>query len=87
MVLVQVDLAIAVKTPTQANVDQLAQAAQLAHDNIDAIRDDFTGTMTSRTGTLQDAEGSLYSNAGELKNAMGALVALAVQHLGAVAQP
>jgi len=72
---VQVALAIAEKTPTQANVDQLAQTAQQAHDNIDAIRGDFATVVTSRAGSLQYAETTLFTAANDLKYAMGALVA------------
>ena len=74
---VQVALGIAVKTQRQADVDQLAQTAQQAHDNIGAIRDDFATTVTSRAGALQDAENMSFTAANDLKNAMGAMVAYA----------
>ena len=70
---VQIRLGMAIKTPTQANVDLLAQQAQEAHDNLDAIRDDFTTTDFS--GELGNAQLNAFSGANDLKNAMGALVA------------
>lgn len=70
------ELAVAavVKSRTQANVNQLAQEAQTAHDNIDNIRDDFA-TDSSDPGELGNAELNAFSGANDLKNAMGALVA------------
>jgi hypothetical protein len=72
--ILNVELAVgeAQRSATQASVGQLAQAAQTAHDNIDAIRTDFTCTDS---GTLGDAEGNVLVGANDLKNAMGALVA------------
>jgi hypothetical protein len=69
---VQLAVGEAERSATQASIDQLAQAAQTAHDNIDAIRTDFT---YSDTGSLGDAEGNVLLGANDLKNAMGALVA------------
>jgi len=70
----QAVLGITIKSPTLANVNQLAQQAQQAHDNLDAIRTDFA-SGSSDSGTLGDAELSAFSGANDLKNAMGALVA------------
>jgi hypothetical protein len=53
-------------------VNQLAQLAQSAHDNIDAIRNNFAETDS---GTLGNAEIDVFSGANDLKNSMGALVA------------
>lgn len=73
---VNVELAVGQlqRSPSQASIDRLAQAAQTAHDNIDAIRTDFT---YSDSGALGDAEGNILLGANDLKNAMGALVAYA----------
>lgn len=70
-----VELAIGAvgRAATTANVDQLAQQAQTAHDNIDNVRTDFAGSFG--TDTLGTAELNAFSGANDLKNAMGALVA------------
>lgn len=78
VLLVQLALAVAVKHPTQANVDQLAQTAQQAHDNIDAIRNDFAASIGyGGSDSLQNAETMVFAAANDLKNSMGALVAYA----------
>jgi hypothetical protein len=71
---VEIAIGEAVKSSTQANVNQLAEQAQTAHDNIDNIRDDFA-TDSSDPGELGNAELNAFSGANDLKNAMGALVA------------
>jgi hypothetical protein len=64
------------KSVTQAKLDQAAQAAQTAHDDLDAIRSNFAlGSQDS--GALGNAELFASSGANDLKNSMGALVALA----------
>jgi hypothetical protein len=66
----------AVKADITANasMDQLAQDAQQAHDNLDGVRDDFA-VNTTTSGTLGDDETEVFGAANDLKNAMGALVA------------
>jgi hypothetical protein len=70
---VQIAVGLAIRQPTVANVDKLAQYAQQAHDNLDAIRNDFADTTDS--GGLGNAELAAFSAANDLKNSMGALVA------------
>lgn len=70
---VEADLGSVINSSTVANIDQLAEDAQSAHDNIDTIRTDFTTSDTS--GTLGNAELDTFAGANELKNAMGAIVA------------
>ena len=74
---VQMLVAVVSKNPTAAKTPELAQLAQQAHDNVDAMRTstDWTSGLTTRAGTLQNAEVGVYSSTNELKNAMGALVA------------
>lgn len=72
---VQVAIGLAAKSATQANVDQLAQIAQQAHDNLDNIRQGFAETNSNNS--LNNAELNAFSGANDLKNAMGALVAYA----------
>jgi hypothetical protein len=64
-----VQLDVAQKSP----VDQLAQDAQTAHDNLDKIRNDFAEGDDS--GSVGDAETEAWDAANGLKNAMGSLVA------------
>ncbi len=71
---VQVGIALVTKkAATQGNVDQFAQLAQQAHDDIDAVRQDFATSDDS--GKLGDAETEVFGGANDLKNAMGAVVA------------
>ena len=71
--LLNVQLAVgeAVRSATQTNIYKLAQTAQTAHDNLDAIRSNFT---YSDSGRLGDAEGNVLLAANDLKNSMGSLV-------------
>ncbi len=69
---VQIGVGELQRSPTTGNVNQLAQLAQSAHDNIDAIRNSFAETDS---GPLGDAELDVFSGANDLKNSMGALVA------------
>jgi hypothetical protein len=69
---VQAGVAIAQKSPSIDVINQLAQLAQQAHDNLDAVRNDFA---SSDGGALGDAELEVFSAANDLKNSMGALVA------------
>ena len=69
---VQVMIGLAQKAPTQANVNQLAQGAQQAHDNLDNLRYVLTGDQTE--GTLGNAELSVFSGTSDLRDAMSALV-------------
>jgi hypothetical protein len=69
---VQVGVSLLQGSPTAANVNQLAQFAQQAHDNLDALRNNFA---ESDSGTLGNAELEVFSGANDLKNAMGALEA------------
>jgi zinc-ribbon domain len=71
---VQIQVGLTAKNATVANIDKLAQYAQQAHDNLDAIRNDFALTNQD-SGTLGNAELSAFSGANDLKNSMGALVA------------
>jgi hypothetical protein len=61
---------------SKESADQVAQAAQTAHDNLDAIRTDFALT-TSTSGNLGNAEIEIFGAVNDLKNAMGALVTYA----------
>jgi hypothetical protein len=72
--LVQLQVGLLQKSATVSGVYKLAQYAQQAHDNIDAIRDDFASTTTD-SGNLGNAELDAFSGANDLKNSMGALVA------------
>ncbi len=65
---VQTDLAA--KAPS---LDQIAQDAQQAHDNINDIRDNFASA--SDGGALGNDETEVFGAANDLKNAMGAVVA------------
>jgi hypothetical protein len=60
------------KSGTQANLNKLASYAQNAHDNVDAIRNNFAETGS---GALGNAELLVFEGANDLKNSMGALVA------------
>jgi hypothetical protein len=69
----EIQLGLAIKAGASANVDELAQAAQSAHDAIDEVRNEFATTETS--GELGAAALDIFTAANGLKNAMGALVA------------
>jgi competence protein ComGC len=56
----------------QPNLYRIAQDAQEAHDNLNALRENFA-TMPA-SGTLGDDETEVFGAANDLKNAMGALV-------------
>ena len=71
----QIAVYLANKSPTQKNVDQLAQIAQQARDNIDALRSEFALTVTTRSGKLQDDENLVSMAADDLSSAMRLLVA------------
>lgn len=71
---VQVGVIELQKAATQANLDQVAQLAQQAHDNLDGVRQDFAQT-TTQSGDLGNAQLEVFTAANDLKNAMGALVA------------
>ena len=73
LALVQIAVGLAVKHPTVSNVDKLARYAQQAHDNLDAIRNDFALTNED-SGTLGNAELADFTAANDLKNSMGSLV-------------
>jgi outer membrane murein-binding lipoprotein Lpp len=68
--LVQSAITDYISTPNQANLDQMAQAAQMAHDQINQWKDNIGIDGNSNSHAL-DAQVA----AGDLKNAMGALVA------------
>lgn len=68
----QVMVGLARKAPTQANVNQLAQGAQQAHDNLDGLR--YNLTADQYEGALGDAELSVFSGTSDLRDAMSALV-------------
>ena len=70
----QIAVYLASKSPTQNNVDQLAQIAQQARDNIDSLRSEFALTVTSRSGKLQDDENLVSMAADDLSSAMRLLV-------------
>lgn len=70
-VLIQVGLAV--KSPTEANLVQLATIASQAHTGLNNVRDDFAGIDSGALGT---AELKLFDAANQLKNSMGALVGL-----------
>ena len=59
---------------SKGSIDQLAQDAQTAHDNLDQMRQDFA-LDAGDSGNLGDAETEVFAAANDLKNAMGALVA------------
>lgn len=59
------------RSPSQTNLDQLAQAAQTVHDQINQDKDSIGLDGNSNTHAI-DAQVA----AGDLKNSMGALVAL-----------
>jgi len=59
---------------TKAPINQIALAAQRAHDNLDATRNDFANTTTT-SGSLGNAETDVFTAANDLKDSMGALVA------------
>lgn len=69
---VQIEAGVTQGAPNQANVDQLAQAAQQAHDTIGALRDSFA--TTDYTGKVNDAQINVFAGAGDLHDAMTALV-------------
>jgi len=69
---VQVMIGLAQRAPTQANVNQLAQGAQQAHDNLDGLRDNLTGDFPG--GALGDAELNVFSGTSDFRDAMIALV-------------
>lgn len=56
----------------EANVNQLAQGAQQAHDNLDNLR--YNLTADQMEGALGDAELSVFSGTSDLRDAMSALV-------------
>ncbi len=60
---------------TDADLYQIAQGAQEAHDALDAVRQSFADS--GGDGSLGDAELDVFSAANDLKNSMGALVAYA----------
>jgi ABC-type transporter Mla subunit MlaD len=65
--------AVQVDIKANSSIDQLAQDAQQAHDNIDSVRDDFA-LNTTMSGALGNDETEVFGAANDLKNAMGALV-------------
>jgi zinc-ribbon domain len=70
---VEIDVGELQKEETPAKVDELAQSAQKAHNNIDEVRQEFaTG---SYSGEVEKAAVQVFTSANSLKNAMGALVA------------
>ncbi len=72
---VQISLGQAIhSSSSQGDIDQVAQQAQQAHDQIDGLRDDFAQTNETN-GELGNAETEVFTAANDLKNAMGALVA------------
>lgn len=61
------------KEETESNVDEVAKAAQTAHNDLDEIRNEFaTG---SYSGEVEKGGLQVFTSANSLKNAMGALVA------------
>jgi hypothetical protein len=72
---VQVALGLLIKSPTQANLDQVAQLAQEAHDGLDNLRLNLAPGWDGDSDTLGSAELNVSSGSNDLKNAMGALVA------------
>lgn len=68
----QVMIGLARKASTQADVNQLAQGAQQAHDNLDNLR--YNLTADQYEGTLGDAELNVFSGTSDLRDAMSALV-------------
>lgn len=74
VLLVQLAILQVTKSPSQANVNKLATAAQDAHDNLNAIRNNFA---ESASGAFGNAELNVFAGANDLKNSMGALVAWA----------
>jgi hypothetical protein len=70
---VQLSVGILQKQATQSNLNQVAVSSQTAHDNLDNIRNNFTGSYGS--DALGNAQLEVFGAANDLKNAMGALVA------------
>jgi len=70
---VEIGVAQAAKSETESSLDELAQLAQTAHDNLNTIRNDFASG--SYSGEVEKASAQVFTSANGLKNAMGALVA------------
>jgi hypothetical protein len=68
---VEVAISKAKASASSVNVEAVATAAQEAHDNIDAIRADFS--TTDYSGALGTAELNVFSGANDLKNSMANL--------------
>jgi pyruvate/2-oxoglutarate dehydrogenase complex dihydrolipoamide acyltransferase (E2) component len=70
---VQIEIGTLEKAGGEAAVNEVAQSAQSAHDEINEVRNDFATTETS--GPVGTAAVEVFTAANELKNAMGAMVA------------
>ena len=72
--IVQLAVMAGQKSGAQDAMNQVALAAQKAHDNIDNVRANFASDTTS-DGALGNDETEVFAAANDLKNAMGAAVA------------
>jgi zinc-ribbon domain len=68
----EIAVAEASRSETEANLDKLAQVAQTAHNELNAIRKDFGGDYS---GEVEKAARQVFESANGLKKSMGALVA------------
>jgi hypothetical protein len=71
--IVQLQVGRLAKSETETLVNELAQSAREAHDNLDSLRNNFASG--SYDGEVEQAAVKIFSSADSLKNAMGAMVA------------
>jgi hypothetical protein len=70
----EIDLGLAIKDSSQSNVNQVAQAAQQAHDALDNIKDDLALDGSTGSSSLDNAETQVFGACEELRDAMFDLV-------------